>query len=412
MTSNSNPPSADIAEQAIISTLFDQPERFFPRLRAAGVTAESFWTHRRIFEAVNRFFEDHGAIEPTAFIQDLTTRGEFEALGGGAMMETLQFMTYGSFGWSKWVDQLQEAYALRIAHFLHIASPEYETSEDATAAITAALETIMRAKSGPIRLSTAKESAEAFLEMFIAQGKAGAMPGLSTGIPALDEKSGGMRPAEVWVICAKTSRGKSVLMLQLACEVMSVKKKALIFSLEMSKAEVVGRIVAFTGFLDYGNITKPRAGNDRDRERISAQVRTVATLPFWVDDSPGQTMDYILTAARDMRDTEGEIAVIIIDYLQYVTPDPTRRDTREQEVARISRAMKQLAKEMNCPVITGAQLNDEGQARESRAICMDADALLFIADDGVKVGKLRNGPRDEILPIFLDGRLQRFVERR
>lgn len=411
MTSNSEPPCAEIAEMAVITHLFGNPHQFFPRFRGEGMSAESFWKHRRLFQNINRFWDENGEIEITAFIQDISTRGEYDALGGGMLTEALMFPTYGSFGWPKWTQQLKDMEALRIAYFLHSRESDYETGEDAEKAVTEALEAIQKARSVPARLASAADSVEAFKAHFLELAKNETIPGLSTGIPILDDASGGMRAGELWVICGKTSRGKSVLMLQLAAEVLTDGKRALIFSLEMGKAEVTGRMIACTGFLDYTNITQPRKADSRSMDLILGQLKRVKELDYWVDDSAGQTIDHITSTARLMKETEGHIDIIVVDYLQYITPDPNRRDSREQEVARISRGLKQLAKEMNCPLITGAQLNEDGQTRESKAIQMDADSLLFIADDGVLVGKLRNGKRDDVLPIFLDGRVQRFRQR-
>ena len=109
-----------------------------------------------------------------------------------------------------------------------------------------------------------------------------------------------------------------------------------------------------------------------------------------------------------MRDTQGGIDLVVVDYLQLVRGNRSSRESREEEVARVSGGLKQLAKALRCPVISASQLNDNNQVRESRAIEQDCDALLFIAEDGIKVGKMRNGRRDQVLPLALDGVHQQF----
>ena len=99
-----------------------------------------------------------------------------------------------------------------------------------------------------------------------------------------------------------------------------------------------------------------------------------------------------------------------MDYLQLIRVGRARGESREEEVARASGGLKQLAKELRCPVITGSQLNDDGKTRESRAIEQDADALLVIVEEGIAVQKMRNGPRGDLLPLILDGATQRFSE--
>jgi replicative DNA helicase len=97
-----------------------------------------------------------------------------------------------------------------------------------------------------------------------------------------------------------------------------------------------------------------------------------------------------------------------VDYLQIIRGRRNKGDSREQEIASISGGLKQLAKTMACPVVTGTQLNDDGKTRESRAIEQDADVWLVISDGGLKMAKVRNGPRGATLPLALDGAAQRF----
>ncbi|MBX3740145.1 MAG: AAA family ATPase [Akkermansiaceae bacterium] len=405
------PPTADIAEQAIIATIFHDPE-YLRRLRARGVTSESFYTHRSLFKAVASFIEDNGSIEAVAFTQHLQTIGEFDALGGTLMMETLLSPAHQpKAGWSLWLDQLQEAYSLRIAYIqAHKGTDGYEDSEEAQSALKDALDAISVAKSGPRRSADAKEATAAFVRQFIEDREAGAIPGTPTGLAALDAVSGGMRAGELWVVGGQTSRGKSVLMTQIASEVISSKGRVAVFSLEMSVRDVTGRLATVFGDLDFNHITKPgEVITKGELIRIQSTLANLQELDFRIDDSSSQTIDHIATECGIIRDTEGPLGLIVVDYIQLVEGDRKRGESREQEVARISRGLKQLAKEHRCPVITATQLNEEGKTRESRAIAQDADALLFIADDGVKIGKLRNGPRGGVLPLFLDGRRQRFT---
>jgi len=105
----------------------------------------------------------------------------------------------------------------------------------------------------------------------------------------------------------------------------------------------------------------------------------------------------------------GGLALVVVDYLQLIRGGRTKNETREEEIARVSGGLKQLAKELRCTVLSASQLNEAGQTRESRAIEQDADALLYITEDGIKIIKLRNGPRNDVLPLFLNGEMQRFT---
>lgn len=120
-------------------------------------------------------------------------------------------------------------------------------------------------------------------------------------------------------------------------------------------------------------------------------------------------MAHIEAECQRIKDITGELDLIVIDYMQIVKGEKLRGETREQEVARISMAGKQMAKKFGVPVLSASQLNGAGEVRESKSLEQDADTLLFIADDGVKVGKMRNGKRDQILRLFLHGDSQKFL---
>jgi replicative DNA helicase len=145
--------------------------------------------------------------------------------------------------------------------------------------------------------------------------------------------------------------------------------------------------------------------------KIKRGVTNLIGSNLWVDCSPGQTLDTIETEAERIRDVNGSISLVVVDYLQLIRGSRARGESREEEIAKVSGGLKQLAKRLQCPVISATQLNDSGQTRESRAIEQDADALLMIVEDGIKICKLRNGQRDSTLNLVLDGQYQRFNHR-
>lgn len=407
----SEPPHAEAAEVAILTLAFNDPDRYVPKLRASGVEVETFWKWRPLAREILRFYDDNGALETIAFHQDLITRGTWAEVGGENTFEIIRPSPLTGYGWTKWIEQIQECHALRLARQFHQKDPdEYSSSEDAEQSLQDALEAVRKAKTTPSRSWTAKESADAFLQEFLANRDAGTIPGKSTGVPEIDHISGGMRPGELWVVCGQTSRGKSVLMLQMAAEVIMDGGMVAIFSLEMSKEEIVARMVSLMARIDFGQIMQPRLLKTKhDLDKLKETVVSIAESRFHIDDSAGQTLDHIQTEVAHLADRYGKIDLIMIDYVQLMEGGKGKGETREQEIARFSRGMKQLAKKTGCPVVTGSQLNDEGKVRESRAISHDANSLLFIVDEGVKIGKMRNGKRDQVIPIWLNGQYQKFT---
>jgi len=404
-------PASPLAEKAILCWILQEPEIWLPKARAAGITPDSFYINKPAFELSCEYFERNGNLEFLAFAQHLMTTGEIHKVGGASELANLMsYAAASSAGWAKWVEQVQESHAHRIAISAQQAIGECSDSDEAKKIIQDSLDAISAAKAGPSRSINSKQASEAFIRHFVQMSEAGDIPGRSTGIPQLDQSSGGMRGGELWVIGGQTSRGKSVLMLQIAVSVMKSGGNVAIFSLEMGRSEIVGRLVSAMDRIDYGSITQPRGVTRGEILKIQRSLEKIKEFNFWIDDAANQTIDHITAESSTIMDEAGRLDLIVVDYLQLISGDRKRHENREQEVARISRGLKQLSKQMGCPVISATQLNEQGQTRESKAIAQDSDALLFIVDDGIKIGKLRNGKRDAVLPLRLEGKYQCFED--
>lgn len=402
-------PSAPMAEKSILSCMLQYPEQFIRRGLGEGVTPEMFHHHRHVFTAIRDRFETFGGIDLSALVQQLHLDGLLERCGGpAAFTEIYTYAAGGGGGWSQWMQQLRETYARRLAITRASRLSEAEDSEEAIRETEATLAALREAVSGPRRSLDGKAATAEFLAALQADYEAGELPGVSTGFAELDAISGGMRPGELWVVAAKSTRGKSVWMFQVAAEFLTAGWRVAVFSVELMTREVIGRLVTVIGRVSYGAVTQPRTATKRDMTGIQTAAGTLAASKLHVDASAGQTLDSIRGEAQRIRDAHGSIDLVVVDYIQICGVDRVKNEMREREIARISGGLKQLAKELRCPVLTASQLNDQGQTRESRAIEQDADALLFIVEDGIKVGKLRNGRRNDVLPLFLNGGLQRF----
>jgi replicative DNA helicase len=181
-----------------------------------------------------------------------------------------------------------------------------------------------------------------------------------------------------------------------------------IFSAELMVREIVGRLVTLRARIPYDAITTPRNVTKSEMAKISTALDEMTKARMWIDSSGGQSIDTVSSEAERIRDIEGGIDLIVVDYIQIIRGIRSKGDSREQEIASISGGLKQLAKKMACPVVTGTQLNDDGKTRESRAIEQDSDVLMIIKDDGILMKKVRNGARDQTLNLALDGSAQRF----
>lgn len=399
-----------MAEKAVLSSMMQEPARFIPLAIAEGLTDESFSTPglRLYFRHVIEDFHRWETIDLTAFIQRRHAEGIGERMGGPSMAAEIFSYAITSDGWTQWIALVKEAHARRIAQESARKIAEAETSEDAIAEISASLEAIRNAVEGPRRSMDAIEATREFLAALQSDYEAGSLPGNPTGILELDEITGGMRAGELWTVAAKSTRGKSVLMFQIAAEFLSNDKRVAVFSVELMAKEVIGRLAAVIGRIHFNAITQPRTASKRDMEGIQNAAQKLAASALHIDASAGQTLESIRAESRRIRDARGALALVVVDYIQICGVDRVKNEMREREIARISGGLKQLAKELRCPVLTASQLNDQGQTRESRAIEQDSDVLLFISEDGIKVGKNRNGRRNDVLPLYLDGAMQKF----
>lgn len=213
--------------------------------------------------------------------------------------------------------------------------------------------------------------------------------GLSTGLVDLDERLGKIRPGDVVVIAGRPGMGKSAFAMQLAESLSTCSgKPALVFSLEMSAGQLVDRIMSNAGRV---NLKKFRTASfdDHDWSGLAAAVGHVHEMPLWIDDH-SNTLQQMLSVMRQFKRKNG-LGVVVIDYLQLVTADA---DSREQEVAKISRSLKLAAKSLGIAVLALSQLNrkleDRGDKRpimsdlrESGSVEQDADAILMLYRDEV-----------------------------
>ena len=219
--------------------------------------------------------------------------------------------------------------------------------------------------------------------------RGGEITGLPTGFRDLDRKLAGLQPANLVVIAARPSMGKSALALNIGQNVAEADHPVALFTLEMSRDEVVQRLLSSMASVDSQKIRTGQLSPDQ-WQKLARQTSRLYGMPFYVDDSPDLTVTAIRAKCRRMKRQHG-LGLVIVDYLQLMQ-GPIRSDNRQQEIAEISRALKNLARELHVPVIAVSQLNRQleqrenkrprlGDLRESGAIEQDADIVVFIYRD-------------------------------
>lgn len=244
----------------------------------------------------------------------------------------------------------------------------------------------------------------------------GTVTGIPTGFIDLDYKTSGMQPSDFVLIAARPSMGKTAFVLNLVDHV-AVRKglPCMIFSLEMSKEQLVNRMLAMESNVDS---QKLRTGNltDSDWDAIVEGIGVIGNSKLVIDDTPGISITELRSKCRKMKLEQG-LSMIIIDYLQLMSGSGGKSsESRQQEISEISRSLKALAREMNVPVVALSQLSRACETRtdhrpmlsdlrESGAIEQDADVVMFLYRDDyynkdtdmpniaeVIIAKQRNGP--------------------
>jgi replicative DNA helicase len=256
-----------------------------------------------------------------------------------------------------------------------------------------------------------------------------AVTGLATGFADLDEMTSGLQPADLIIVAARPSMGKTALAVNMAEHAAIKSRKAVaIFSMEMSASQLAFRLISSLGRIDQQHL---RNGDlaEEDWPRVTSAITLLSETKILIDDTPALSPAELRARARRMK-RQYDLGLIVVDYLQLMAV-PGNKENRATEISEISRGLKALAKELNIPVIALSQLNRSleqrtdkrpvmADLRESGAIEQDADVILFIyrdeyydkesSDKGLAeiiIGKQRNGPTGTVKLTFL-GRYTRF----
>ncbi|MEK7105518.1 MAG: replicative DNA helicase [Patescibacteria group bacterium] len=431
------PPHNLEAEQSLLGSLLVDPEAIIKI--ADMVRAEDFYkdAHKLIFEIIVELFERHEPIDLLTVSNRLDERGKLQEIGGRSAIAELANSVATSGNIAHYAKIVQKKATLR--RILKAASTitmmGYDEEEDTEITLDKAEQTLFNVSSNflknsfaPIR-SVLSEAFERIDELHRERGK---LRGLTTGFTELDNVLAGLQKSDLIILAARPSVGKTSLALDIARNVaVKTKKPVGIFSLEMSKEQLVDRMICAEANIDLWRLRTGRL-SDRDDEfpRIGQALGVLAEAPIFIDDSAGCTILEIRTKARRLQ-AEHDLGLIVIDYLQLMEGrGGGKEDNRVQEVSEISRGLKLLARELNIPVLCLSQLNRSvelvkpaipklAHLRESGSIEQDADVVLFIyrkaADKNyrledlapeeknlaeIHISKHRNGPTGVVKVIF------------
>lgn len=374
------------AEKGILCSILLSPKTVLPEC-VEKITEDYFWqpAHQIIYKEMVELQNTSKPIDFISLTGSLKDKGELDKAGGAAaILELFTFVPTASNA-DYYIDIVREKYLLRqlILTCTDLVGRAYDEQGDVKHLLDEAEAKVMSI--GEDRLSgevfSSKECLVDALNRYDeAKKSGGAIQGLLTGIPRLDEKLRGLRGGQMIVIAAKQKHGKSALGFQIAnyltMEPQNLSVGAV--SLEMSRREITDRRVAQQGRVDLG-VLDSGTFTQHDITKIHRSVAQLQKGNLYIKDQSGLSILQIRAILRRMKSQYG-IHAAIIDYLQIISP-VNRKDSRERQIAEISLNIKQCAQELDIPIIVCCQINKSGDLRESTAIEMDCDKLIIIENE-------------------------------
>ncbi len=386
------PPHNLEAEQSLLGAMLISPD-VIPEV-VEMVNAESFYTegHQNIFRAVVELYARGEPADPITVAELLKSKGQLEAAGGKPYIHTLISIVPSAANAAYYARIVERNSALRslIRAASEIAALGYEGPEDVEAAIDRAESLIFAIANRRMseRFVPIKDLlAEGFSSVEHLYENKEHVTGFASGFQDLDALTAGFHPGDLVIIAARPSMGKTALALNIATHIGLQNVPVAIFSLEMSREQLAQRMMCSEGKIDSHRLRTGRL-RDEDWTKLSSAIGRLAEAPIYIDDTPSIGILEVRAKSRRLF-SRHRPGVIIVDYLQLMQ-SYRRVESRQQEIAEISRGLKILAKELSVPVVALSQLSRAveqrgknakpqlSDLRESGAIEQDADLVLFI----------------------------------
>ena len=417
------------AERGVLGSIVIDPEAIVQV--ADFLTAEDFYrdAHRTIYTVIVQLYEQREAADFITICDELERRNKLEDVGGASYITSLinQVPTSGNV---EYYGRIVERTAIlrRLIHAAgEIAAIAYD-EVDADLALEKAEQLIFSIgqRHAHSDFSLLRDLLDEFrIKLDQLHERRGAIVGVPTGFTDLDRLTGGLQKSDLIILAARPAMGKTSMALSLAHNsAIKYQRSVAVFSLEMSKEQLVQRLLSMDAGVDQQRL---RTGwiEDDDWDRISFSMGTLSEANIWIDDTAGISTVEMRSKARRLKAEHG-IDMIIVDYLQLMQSSVggKRNENRVQEISEISRNLKGLARELDMPVLALAQLSRAVESRQSKvpqlsdlresgSIEQDADIVMFIYREDVYnpeserkniadiiVAKHRNGPVGEVSLYF------------
>lgn len=440
------PPQSNEAEESVLGALLLEPESIMKIMDV--LQPEDFYrdSHRVIYETAIDLSERREPIDFLTMGNRLQEKNLLQIAGGRTRLVELANRVTNAANIAHYAEIVSKKATLRrlLSASGHIGELAFREEEDVDSLVDEAEQTLFNVSSNFIKTSFVHMKSvltEAFERIDMLHRNRGKLRGVPTGFTGLDELLAGLQKSDLVILAARPSVGKTSFALDVVRNV-ALKAKAPVglFSLEMAKEQLVDRMICAQANVDLWKLRTGRLSDkDDDFPRIGEALATLSEAPIYIDDSATANIMTIRTKARRLQAEHG-LSMIVIDYLQLMegrNKSSSSQENRTQEVSEISRGLKQIARELQVPVVALAQLSRAvelskpaipklSHLRESGSIEQDADVVLFLYRKGadrnylpeeltdedkshaeIIIAKHRNGPTGQV-KLFWDAKRASF----
>ena len=390
------PPHDLEAEQAVLGSMLTDKDAVISAIEKLKV--DSFYRddNKIIYESILNLYNRAEPIDIITVKDELSSLGKFEQVGGLEYIASLPDKVPTTANVEKYIKIVEEKAVLR--NLIKTANEIIELGYDPTEEVDHIMDSaekkifdIMQDKSQKGYTAIKDVLVDSFTQLEELYNRKQHITGVTTGFTELDYKTAGLHPSDLVLIAARPAMGKSAFALNIAANAaLKANVPVVVFSLEMSKEQMVNRILCSEAMVDSNKVRTGKL-DEEDWEKLAGSIGPLSEAEIYIDDTPGISVMEIRAKCRKLK-LEKNIGLVVIDYLQLVQGTNKRGGSREQEISEISRSLKMLAKEIGVPVIALSQLSRAveqrpdhrpmlSDLRESGAIEQDADIVMFLYRD-------------------------------
>lgn len=390
------PPHDIDAEQAVIGSMLTDKDAVIDSVEV--LKPDDFYRqdNKTIYEAILNLYNRAEPIDIITVKSELTSLGKLETVGGLEYLAVLPDKVPTTANVDRYIKIVEEKSVLRrlIKASNELIDLGYDQTEELDAILDQAEKKVFEISQGKNQKGYAALKdilVESFAEIEKLYNQKEPITGIPTGFADLDYKTAGLHNSDLVLVAARPAMGKSAFALNIATNAaLQANVPVVIFNLEMSKSQLVNRMLCSEAMVDSNKIRTGKIEED-DWVKLATALGPLSEAPIYIDDTPGISITEIRAKCRKLK-MEKNIGLIVIDYLQLIQGSGKRNSSREQEISEISRSLKILAKELDVPVIALSQLSRAAEQRtdhrpmlsdlrESGAIEQDADIVMFLYRD-------------------------------